>query len=181
MDPVSALPSVMDGSANERQHEVLRSRRYQVYIHSKLMIVDDTYIILGSANINDRSLNGARDTEIAIGAFQPKFQLSENNAVGKVHQFRMSLWAEHMGGSEAHHVDPSDPETLKKVVEHARQNWTTFSGPHEAEMKSHLMYYPLHVHHTTGHVTELEHEPNFPDSKFPVIGKLGKLPAVLTC
>lgn len=28
------------------------------------------YIIIGSANINQRSLDGARDTEIAMGAFQ---------------------------------------------------------------------------------------------------------------
>jgi phospholipase D1/2 len=38
----------------------------QLYIHSKLMIVDDQKVILGSANINDRSLLGDRDSEIAI-------------------------------------------------------------------------------------------------------------------
>ena len=27
-----------------------------IYIHSKLMIVDDLFVIIGSANINDRSL-----------------------------------------------------------------------------------------------------------------------------
>ena len=30
------------------------------------------YIIIGSANINQRSMDGSRDTEIAMGAFQPK-------------------------------------------------------------------------------------------------------------
>lgn len=34
----------------------------QIYIHSKLMIVDDQKVILGSANINDRSLLGDRDS-----------------------------------------------------------------------------------------------------------------------
>ncbi len=38
----------------------------QLYIHSKLMIVDDTTIICGSANINDRSQLGDHDSEIAI-------------------------------------------------------------------------------------------------------------------
>lgn len=42
-----------------------------IYVHSKGMVVDDEYIILGSANINQRSLDGSRDTEIAIGAYQP--------------------------------------------------------------------------------------------------------------
>lgn len=35
------------------------------------MIVDDEYVILGSANINQRSMEGTRDTEIAMGAYQP--------------------------------------------------------------------------------------------------------------
>ncbi|XP_071943012.1 phospholipase D1-like [Antedon mediterranea] len=37
-----------------------------VYIHSKLMIVDDKIVIMGSANINDRSMLGNRDSELAI-------------------------------------------------------------------------------------------------------------------
>ena len=37
-----------------------------VYIHSKLMIVDDKIALIGSANINDRSLLGERDTELAM-------------------------------------------------------------------------------------------------------------------
>ena len=40
-------------------------------VHSKGMIVDDEFVILGSANINQRSLEGSRDTEIAMGAYQP--------------------------------------------------------------------------------------------------------------
>ena len=42
-----------------------------VYVHSKMAIFDDDYIIVGSANINDRSMTGTRDTEIAMGAYQP--------------------------------------------------------------------------------------------------------------
>ena len=36
------------------------SLRHPIYVHSKLMIVDDDYIILGSANINQRSMSGSR-------------------------------------------------------------------------------------------------------------------------
>ena len=59
-------------------------------VHSKMMIVDDDYIIVGSANINQRSLGGNRDTEMAIGAFQPD-HLAENSdgqPRGAVHTFR---------------------------------------------------------------------------------------------
>lgn len=37
-----------------------------IYIHSKIMIVDDCSVIVGSANINDRSMNGDRDSEICL-------------------------------------------------------------------------------------------------------------------
>lgn len=37
-----------------------------IYIHSKLMIVDDRLVICGSANINDRSLLGNRDSEVFL-------------------------------------------------------------------------------------------------------------------
>jgi phospholipase D1/2 len=37
----------------------------KIYVHSKLMIVDDRHVICGSANINDRSMLGKRDSEIA--------------------------------------------------------------------------------------------------------------------
>ena len=39
----------------------------KIYHFSKMMIVDDAYIIVGSANINERSMSGTRDTEMAVG------------------------------------------------------------------------------------------------------------------
>ncbi|XP_059955119.1 phospholipase D1 isoform X2 [Mesoplodon densirostris] len=37
-----------------------------VYVHSKLLIADDDTVIIGSANINDRSMLGKRDSEMAV-------------------------------------------------------------------------------------------------------------------
>ncbi len=37
-----------------------------IYVHSKLIIADDKYALIGSANINDRSLIGFRDSELAV-------------------------------------------------------------------------------------------------------------------
>ncbi|KAJ7760900.1 phospholipase D/nuclease [Mycena maculata] len=37
-----------------------------IYIHTKLMIVDDKRVIMGSANLNDRSQKGNGDSEIAL-------------------------------------------------------------------------------------------------------------------
>lgn len=36
----------------------------QVYVHSKVMIIDDRAAFVGSSNINDRSLLGSRDSEV---------------------------------------------------------------------------------------------------------------------
>lgn len=46
------------------------NRRMMVYVHAKGMIVDDELVIIGSANINQRSMDGSRDTEIAMGGYQ---------------------------------------------------------------------------------------------------------------
>lgn len=47
-----------------RGHAVLNKKPVTeiIYVHSKLMIVDDKRAIIGSANINDRSLLGDRDS-----------------------------------------------------------------------------------------------------------------------
>jgi phospholipase D1/2 len=38
----------------------------QIYVHAKMMIVDDRDVIIGSANINDRSMLGSRDSELCV-------------------------------------------------------------------------------------------------------------------
>ena len=50
--------------------------RFIIYVHAKGMIVDDEYALMGSANINQRSLDGSRDTMIAMGAYRPTYTWS---------------------------------------------------------------------------------------------------------
>lgn len=61
-------------------HQVSASQKFQrfmIYVHAKGMVVDDEYVMVGSANINQRSLAGSRDTEIAMGAYQPRHTWSK--------------------------------------------------------------------------------------------------------
>ncbi|MCL7042916.1 hypothetical protein MKW94_009624 [Papaver nudicaule] len=74
----------------------------QVYVHSKLMIIDDRTALIGSSNINDRSLLGSRDSEIGIVIEDKEFvDSSMNGKPWKAGKFcfslRLSLWSEHLG------------------------------------------------------------------------------------
>jgi phospholipase D1/2 len=75
----------------------------QIYVHSKLLIADDRVAILGSANINDRSLLGPRDSELAVIVRDstPVTVALDGECpqqVGKtVHELRVTLWKKHFG------------------------------------------------------------------------------------
>ena len=62
-----------------------------IYVHSKGMVVDDEFVLIGSANINQRSLEGTRDTEIAMGGYQPQHSWAKKGSrpCGQVIKFRL--------------------------------------------------------------------------------------------
>jgi len=130
------------------------TRRFAIYVHSKLMIADDVFVILGSANINERSMSGYRDSEIAIGAYQPYYTFTRFGAGGRgeVHKFRMNLWTEHIGFSHHLLVNPNSVECAKFINEIADKNWTDFMGDEVVELKGHLMRYPIRADPATGKI-----------------------------
>lgn len=94
-----------------------------IYVHSKIMIVDDCTALLGSANINDRSLLGSRDSEIGV-VIEDKEMV--NSSMGgrpwKSGKFafslRISLWSEHLGlraGEVGKISDPVSESTYKDI------------------------------------------------------------------
>jgi phospholipase D1/2 len=78
----------------------------EIYVHAKIMIVDDESLIVGSSNINDRSQLGDHDSELS--------------AVVKHHEvvstLRKRLWMEHLGLLKPQKVnaddDGGDPSSL---------------------------------------------------------------------
>jgi phosphatidylserine/phosphatidylglycerophosphate/cardiolipin synthase-like enzyme len=68
------------------------------YIHSKLLLVDDSFLSVGSANLNNRSMG--LDTELNV-TWQAR--PGENDARQSICEVRMNLLAEHSGleGDEA--------------------------------------------------------------------------------
>ena len=74
----------------------------QLYIHAKCMVVDDKIAIIGSANINERSMLGSRDSECAAVVRDTDMLWSTMNGepylVGRFpHTLRMRLMREHLG------------------------------------------------------------------------------------
>ncbi|XP_058113297.1 phospholipase D alpha 1-like [Magnolia sinica] len=158
-----------------------QARRFMIYVHSKMMIVDDEYIIVGSANINQRSMDGARDTEIAMGAYQPYHLATRQPAHGQIHGFRMELWYEHLGMIDETFRQPQSVECVRKVNKVADKYWDLYvSESLDRDLPGHLVSYPIGVT-SEGQVSEMPGTEFFPDTKARVLGaKSDYMPPILT-
>ncbi|XP_067674239.1 phospholipase D1-like isoform X2 [Haliotis asinina] len=109
-----------------RTHDELNGKPITelVYVHSKLMIVDDDTVIIGSANINDRSMLGKRDSEMAVMVEdlpKNKFEISfgdRKHMAGKfASSLRRTLFNEHLGlGDAGYEVDDIVSDSFYKGV-----------------------------------------------------------------
>jgi phospholipase D1/2 len=126
-DPVNSADSIAEDAMargglvseeiweGEPQDETQHFVQEELYIHAKLLIADDKFVVCGSANINDRSQLGNHDSEIAIVAEDTNILESTMN--GQPYQagyhaatLRRHLWREHLGLIEAQELDASkDP------------------------------------------------------------------------
>lgn len=102
----------------------------QIYVHSKVMVVDDRVSVIGSANINDRSLLGMRDSEVNVVLRDTETTESQLGGAWQAGtfalQFRRALFARHLGWAkedlEGRFADPLGKETLAEVRRIARMN-----------------------------------------------------------
>eukprot|EP01117_Protostelium_nocturnum_P008862 TRINITY_DN3176_c0_g1_i5.p1 TRINITY_DN3176_c0_g1~~TRINITY_DN3176_c0_g1_i5.p1 ORF type:complete len:374 (+),score=84.44 TRINITY_DN3176_c0_g1_i5:898-2019(+) len=112
----------------------------QIYIHAKLIIVDDCRAMISSANINDRSLRGDGDSE--IGALVDDTSVVDSIMDGEpfkaakfAFELRKQLWQEHLGlaDSECSLIDdPISPGSIEywKYVSSANTEVYTNAFPH---------------------------------------------------
>ncbi|KAJ7857670.1 phospholipase D [Mycena olivaceomarginata] len=112
----------------------------QVYIHAKVCIVDDRLAIIGSANINERSQRGDRDSELA--AVIRDTDLIDGTMAGKpfqvgrfAHTLRVRLMREHLGVD----VDSMEEDHLmtRKPVkpEHEQEKWQPDADENDGYVK----------------------------------------------
>ncbi|XVF62245.1 hypothetical protein PTKIN_Ptkin08bG0201800 [Pterospermum kingtungense] len=174
-------PEMLGGNGNSVSDSA-KFGRFMIYVHAKGMIIDDEYVIVGSANINQRSMAGTKDTEIAMGAYQPHYTWShkKKHPHGQVYGYRMSLWAEHLGEQDKCFKEPESLECVKTVNKIADDNWKKFTDTEYSPLQGHLLRYPLKVD-VDGKVNPFPGHENFPDVGGKVIGAHSmQLPDILT-
>ncbi|KAL2873983.1 Phospholipase D1 [Colletotrichum sp. CLE4] len=99
----------------------------QLYIHAKCIVVDDRVALIGSANINERSMLGSRDSELAAVVRDTDMIWSTMAGrpyqVGRfAHTLRLRLMREHLG------LD------VDEILEEERQADMDRQAEYEAEM-----------------------------------------------
>jgi phospholipase D1/2 len=111
----------------------------QIYVHSKLMIVDDRYVLVGSANINDRSQLGDRDSELAVMVADTKGGYQDIDGSGTYSPYRAfardlrkNVWKKLLGDAASEFSDflnmPAKAEGWQKIRELAMNNAGIYEG-----------------------------------------------------
>ncbi|WP_341678131.1 phospholipase D-like domain-containing protein [Niveibacterium sp. SC-1] len=116
----------------------------QIYVHTKLMIIDDLYALFGSANINDRSLLGERDSEIAVLVMDGDTTRADINGKGSqrpirafAHELRISIWKKLFGiaGGIRPATDlvsaieaPGSPDSWRRIQARADRNAAAYEA-----------------------------------------------------
>ncbi|CAI9111007.1 OLC1v1011138C1 [Oldenlandia corymbosa var. corymbosa] len=179
------IPDALRESGNgDKASDSWKNQRFMIYVHAKGMIVDDEYVILGSANINQRSMAGTKDTEIAMGSYQPHHTWAKKHGHphGQIYGYRMSLWAEHLG-LEREVLDFEEPQTLEcvqRVNKVAEDNWMRYTAENFSLLQGHLLKYPIKVE-DDGTVGPLPGFETFPDVGGKIVGAHATtLPDILT-
>ncbi|KAF2861579.1 phospholipase D/nuclease [Piedraia hortae CBS 480.64] len=96
-----------------KQQELENFIQEELYIHGKLLIVDDRVMICGSSNINDRSQLGFHDSELSIvmedrTPMQSIMNGQEYVASRHAASLRRMLWREHLGLLPSQPLDASE-------------------------------------------------------------------------
>ena len=144
---------LMDGS---RRLRVQQNRRYMIYVHSKLLIVDDTRLILGSANLNERSLAGNLDYEICLALGPAPGRNGDCKSV--IQGLRGKVWTQHFGTPPPGWQTPYTGGCPAYCQQQARENWIFMTQGVRAN-DSHVVAFPFATDGTTFRVESLSLDP----------------------
>ena len=131
---------------------------------SKLLLIDDNKAIIGSSNINDRSMLGFRDSEVGVVLSDQEFESSLMN--GQPYQsgkfcgsLRRTLFREHLGlfddKNKAQEVDIKDPISDKFY----KDIWMSTAAKNSALYERVFPVVPTDEVKTFGQLREYLHKP----------------------
>jgi phospholipase D1/2 len=127
--------------AGGRKARVKANKRYMVYVHSKLMIIDDQFLILGSANLNERSLAGDRDAEICVYLRPAEGKLKECQAI--ISALRKQAWKDHLGKLPPNVDNPETKTCSSDLRTKGLANWIALSMNAALPDGSHIVKFPF--------------------------------------
>lgn len=100
-------------------NQARRQWRYrEIYIHSKLLLVDDSFFTLGSANLNQRSM--AVDSEINLATNDPRHAI----------ELRKRVWSQL--ATEKNNGGTATPQEIKKTF----TDWITLMNENKTKQKA---------------------------------------------
>ena len=150
--------------------------RLQIYVHAKLTMVDDKFVLVSTSHVDDRSLMGNRDTEIGMLSYHQ----DKNGAVifsKEIQEFRMALLSEHLGGYDEDCIDMASTKCLEKLTNRSEKaQWLYMNDPEEdlededEDRKIHLIPFPINVTQE-GEVGPEEGWDDIPDSNASMKGE----------
>ena len=113
----------------------------QLYIHAKCIVVDDRTAIIGSANINERSMLGSRDSECAAVVRDTDMLCSTMNSepylVGRfAHTLRMRLMREHLGIDVDEVLEEEQQEEEDRRSEQWEKDMDKFHGKEASDRET---------------------------------------------
>ncbi len=100
----------------------LQNGSEDVYVHSKLMIVDDELILIGSANFSQRSMTCDGELQVAI--------VDEANLIAR--ELRIALWSEHLGQA----VNLDDPIAAYQILASGVSNQSGHLKPYTHDTRA---------------------------------------------
>ena len=106
-----------------KKRNVIMYRVHGVCVHSKLVIIDDQFIAIGSANFYDRAMEGL-DTELQAAV------VAINSLVK---DFRVRLWCDHLRVDADNELVRTELLNIEKALSVWRKDWATdgvISFPH---------------------------------------------------
>ena len=158
-------------AVGDRETRVRGNCRYMVYVHSKLMIIDDEFLIIGSANLNERSLAGDRDAEIGVYLRPGEGQLA--NCKKAITDLRERAWKDIFGALPSNWQTPHEKACVTEIRDTTTMAYVNMRL--RAPSTCRVMYFPFYVDDSSFYVQgiSLKSEDSFiPDAPVDSPGKL---------